>query len=139
MQTAADDYIQHYTELPNYKVLNTVFDFLSPKEQSTKLQPFQEFLITLIKLCLNVSSQDLAYCFNAHPSTISRILLNWLTAMDVRLQQLVMWPERENLRKPMPECFQTSFGDKVAVVIDCFEIFIERPSSLLARASTWSS
>ena len=75
MQTAADDYIQHYTGLPNYKVLNTVFDFLSPKERSTKLQPFQELLITLIKLCLNLSSQDLAYCFNVHPSTISRILL----------------------------------------------------------------
>ena len=28
---------------------------------------------------------------------------------------------------------------KVATIIDCFEVFIERPSNLLARASTWSS
>ena len=28
---------------------------------------------------------------------------------------------------------------KVAVIIDCFEIFLERPSNLRARASTWSS
>lgn len=39
----------------------------------------------------------------------------------------------------MPECFRAEFGDKVAVVIDCFEVFIERPSNLLARACTWSS
>ena len=39
----------------------------------------------------------------------------------------------------MPDCFRTAFGDKVAVVIDCFEVFIERPSNLLARACTWSS
>ena len=30
-------------------------------------------------------------------------------------------------------------GKKVAVILDCFEIFIERPSNLFARACTWSS
>ena len=39
----------------------------------------------------------------------------------------------------MPECFKVSFGKKVAVIIDCFEVFIERPSNLLARAATWSN
>ena len=38
----------------------------------------------------------------------------------------------------MPECFRTEFGKKVVVVIDCFEVFIERPSNLLARTCTWS-
>ena len=28
------------------------------------------------------------------------------------------------------------FGRNVAVIIDCFEVFMDRPSSLLARAST---
>lgn len=139
MQAATDDFIQHYTGLPNYKLLNTVFDFVAPKERNTKLSSFQEFMVTLIKLRLNLTSQDLAYRFDVHPSTISRILLKWLTVMDVRLRQLVMWPERENLRKTMPECFRASFGEKVAVVIDCFEVFIERPSNLLARSCTWSS
>ena len=36
-------------------------------------------------------------------------------------------------------CFQYAFGKKVTVVIDCFEVFIERPSNLLARAQTFSS
>ena len=31
-----------------------------------------------------------------------------------------------------------SFGTKVALIIDCFEVFIERPSNLQVRASTWS-
>ena len=39
----------------------------------------------------------------------------------------------------MPECFRSSFGTKVAVIIDCFEIFIERPFNLKARAMTWSN
>ena len=52
--------------------------------------------------------------------------------MDMRLKPLIMWPEREIVRKTMPECFRAEFGEKVVVVIDCFEVFIERPSNLLA-------
>ena len=59
--------------------------------------------------------------------------------MDIRLRPLIMWPERENLRKTTPECFRAEFGDKVAVIVDCFEVFIERPSNLLARSCTWSN
>jgi len=59
--------------------------------------------------------------------------------MDSTLGKLIIWPDRETLRKTMPECFRASFGTKVALIIDCFEVFIERPSNLLARASTWSS
>ena len=57
----------------------------------------------------------------------------------MRLSGLIFWPNREALRKTIPECFKTSFGSKVAVIIGCFEVFIERPSNLLARASTWSN
>ena len=35
--------------------------------------------------------------------------------------------------------FKYSFGNKTTVIIDCFEVFINRPSNLLARAQTWSS
>ena len=49
------------------------------------------------------------------------------------------WPERDTLQKSMPMCFRASFKDKVAVIIDCFEVFIERPSNLLSHAATWSS
>ena len=45
----------------------------------------------------------------------------------------------ESLRKTMPECFQESFDKRVAIIIDCFKIFLERPSNLKARACTWSN
>ncbi len=32
-----------------------------------------------------------------------------------------------------------SFGKDVTIIVDCFEVFIERPSNLLAQAVTWSS
>lgn len=36
-------------------------------------------------------------------------------------------------------CFQYAFGKRVTVVIDCFEVFMEKPSTFLARAQTFSS
>ena len=51
----------------------------------------------------------------------------------------IIWPDRDTLQKTMPDCFQVAFGKKVAVILDYFEIFIERPSGLQTRASTWSN
>ena len=62
-----------------------------------------------------------------------------MVALDAKLSTLVFWPEREQLWKTMPVCFQYAFGKKVTVVIDCFELFIELPSNLLARAQTFPS
>ena len=49
------------------------------------------------------------------------------------------WPEQEDLWRTMPQCFQFAFGKKTTAIMDCFEIFICRPSNLLARAQTFSS
>ena len=59
--------------------------------------------------------------------------------MDTRLSPLIKWPDREDLWRTMPQSFQFSFGKKTTVIIDCFEVFIDRPSNLLARAQTFSS
>ena len=83
--------------------------------------------------------EDLAYRFNVSVSTISRVFLAWIVAMDTRLSPLTKWPDREDLWRTMPQCFQFSFGNKTTVYIDCFEVFIDRLSNLLVPAQTFSS
>lgn len=51
---------------------------------------------------------------------------------------LIKWPSREALHRTMPFCFRVHYGLRVTAIIDCFEIFIEKPSNLLAKACTWS-
>lgn len=92
-----------------------------------------------MKLRLNIPFQELAYRFRVSVPTVSRIFAVWITVMDIRLSPLIVWPEREQLWKTMPMCFQYSFGKKTTVVIDCFEVFIDKPTNLLARAQTFSS
>ena len=137
----SDAKVRFYTGLPSYEVLMVVFEHVSShvSRQTQNLSRFQEFVMVLIKLRLNVPLQDLAYRFVVSVTTVSRIFSYWMVVMDVRLKFMISWPEREQLWQIMPMCFQYAFGKKVTVVIDCFEVFIERPSNLLARAQTFSS
>jgi hypothetical protein len=57
--------------------------------------------------------------------------------MYVRLKPLVKWPGHTELLKTMPVSFRKNFT--TCVIIDCFEVFIEIPSSLKPRAQTWSN
>ena len=93
--------------------------------------------MVLMKLRLNVPQQYLAYRFDVSQSTVSRVLLSLMTVMDIRLTPLI--ERSEELWRTMPRCFHYSFVKKATIIIDCFEIFIERPSNLLAIAQTFSN
>ena len=137
-----DEKTQFYTGFPTFSMLMQLFTLIAPHVVSTStnaLCQFQEYLLVLIRLRLNVPLQDLAYRFKVSVSTASRVFNRWIDVMRVRLDFLIQWPEREELRKTMPLVFRQNFGLGVAVIIDCFEIFTDRPSSLIARAMTWSN
>ena len=136
-----DEKVRFYTGLPSAEILMAVFDHVAASitRRNQTLSKFQEFVMVLMKLRLNIPFQELAYRFQVSLSTVSRIFCSWLTTMDSRLSPLIYWPDRDQLRETMPMCFQQAFGKKVTVVIDCFEVFIDRPSNLLARAQTFST
>ena len=137
-----DDKTKFYTGIPSFSLLMHVLNLIAPhikRNSQNSLCQFQEFLLVLIRLKLNSPLQDLAYRFNVSVPTAHRIFDRWIHVMSVRLNFLIQWPEQEELQATMPLVFQRNFGKKVAVIIDCFEIFTERPSSLIARAMTWSN
>ena len=72
------------------------------------------------------------------PSCVSKVFLDIIHIMYKRIKSFIFWPQREELEMSMPMEFGKCFGVKVSIIIGCFESFIERPSSLLARAETFS-
>ena len=79
--------------------------------------------MVLIKLQLHASNCDLAVLF-----------LKWIEAMDIWLSFLITWPNREALQKTMSFCVHPNYGLKVTYIIDCSELFIEKPSNLFAKS-----
>ncbi|CAC5403235.1 unnamed protein product [Mytilus coruscus] len=136
-----DEKAKHYTGL-RYIVLMSLFTFLEPHISQTSkssLSRFQKLVLVLMKLRLNLGIQDLGYRFKVTPSCVSKVFLDMIHVMYIRMKCLILWPEREELQTSMPMEFRKYFGVKVSIIIDCFEVFIDRPSNLLAQAETWSN
>ena len=130
-----------FTGLTDWDTLMRLFKFVEHQLKligHVSLTPFQQLILTLMRLRLACSGQDLGYRFNIHPSTVSRIFSNVLHVLYACLKFMIIWPEREVLRKTLPLDFKKHCPNCV-VIIDCFEVFIDRPSDLLARAQTYSS
>ena len=137
-----DEKVKFLTGLPTYHILSHLFDFVSSRLTEThrsSLTKFRQLLLVLMKLRLNVSNELLAFIFDVTQSTVSRIFLHMLDVLHIMLQPLIIWPERDALRKTMPMEFRRYLLGRVVVIIDCFEVFIEITSNLEARSLTWSS
>ena len=135
--------VKYFTGLPSIATIMVLFNFIAPHigdstQSQCTLPLFQQFVMVLMKLRLNLGDQYLAYRFGVHNSTISRYFKKWINAMYVRLKPLIKWPGRGELLKSMPVVFRKNFKACV-IIIDCFEVFIERPSSLKARVQMWSN
>ena len=79
---------------------------LVPDNSRSTLPKFQLFLMVLMKLCLNLGDQYLAYCFNIHNSTVSRNFKKWIDVMYLRLKPLIKWPACDELLLTMPMSFR---------------------------------
>ena len=134
-----DSRTKYYTGLPNFLTFLTLFQHIYPyvERLPKKLLPQEEFLCVLTKLRHNLGVEDLAYRFNVNSSTISKLFHVWLDAMYTHLGGLVLWPQSDFME--LPESFCNDHFKKTKVIIDCTEIFIERPTSLKARSQTYSN
>ena len=132
-----DEKVLYYTGLSTWELLQKLFIYVKPYlKQHSSLSPFQQLLITLMRLRLNLCGQDLGYRFKVHASTICRTFEFVIDLLYAKLKPLIIWPTTDALHKTMPMVFRKHYP-RCVVIIDCFEIFVDRPTDLLARAQTY--
>ena len=76
---------------------------------------------------MNYLFRDIAYQIGVSVGTVQRTFHCTLNAL---------YEHRQNLSTCMPMCFSKEFGNKVAVIIDCFELFSETPSGTTNKVLT---
>ena len=87
-----------------------------------------------MRLRLGLLNEDLTERFGVSPT-----LLIYIYNMDQTFKQSlgqIVWPPKESIREHLPEIFLKSGYGTCRVVIDCAQVFIERPKSLSAQAAT---
>ena len=86
----------------------------------------EEFFMTLVRLRQGLTEEDLAFGMKVSQSTVNRIVTTWIS-----------WPTGEEVKLYYPEWFKTY--PNVKVIIDCTEVYIQRPSLTEAQALTYST
>lgn len=159
-----NELVERYTGLQNYGVFQWIHLKLKDKAQklqyykgkrSYSVKPYQvnpkrekpgkkrqmtteqEFFMTLCRLRQNLSLDDLAYRFKTSQSNISAILSTWIPFLARELAGLIQWPSQDHLVRFQPDAFKQF--PRVCSIIDCTEIFIQKPSLAEAQALTYST
>ena len=131
--------LQFYTGITSKELFRWVLSMTEDESKifAKSLTLEDRLLIVLMKLKLGLFNRDISIRFGIKAQVTSKIYRYYLPLLAKELAFLIVWPERDTLRKNLPPCF-TSFKN-CCVIIDCTEIYIERPSNLNARAQTWSN
>ena len=68
---------------------------------------------------------------------MSRICNTWIAFLSQELSFLVPWPSRSELRKSLPKRLKRF--QNVRIILDCLELFIQKPKVPISQKITWSS
>ena len=136
----SSDSINFYTGLPNFDTFTWVLNRVESGAEKfhTRLSSADHLLIVFMKLRLGLLNKDIAFRFGIKCPTISKIFRCWVKVAAMKLKCLIVWPDKGAIRYNLPPCFTKKYRDAVCI-IDCSEIFIQRPTNLTARAQTWSN
>ena len=158
---ASDSDMRFYTGLPDYQTFISLYNFLKPRlgislnyyngysnvskhpsyvvsrGRPRKLCDIDELFLTMARLRLGLLEKDLADRFNIAQQEVSEIFATWIDRLSDYLGQLSFTTERETMKRNLPKCFKPDYED-VYLIIDCTELYIEKPSQVIQQSATWS-
>lgn len=97
--------------------------------------------ITLYNFCLRsntFSSYTILQVLLCHITSFLPFLPNTVNILYTLYSTRALARHTEFAGQYDPPVCVEAFGNRVAAIVDCFELFIERPSNLHARAQTFS-
>ena len=149
-----NDSIKFYTGFTSYEQIKFFYELVQPtaktmtycyatgerksRSGARNTQVIDELFMFLVRLRLGLFEQDLAHRFQIHISFVSRKITTWCNYLYFMLGSQPIWPSREDVKCYMPECFRTLYPT-TRVIIDCTEIYVQTPSSLLLQSQLYSS
>ncbi|XP_054764741.2 uncharacterized protein LOC129271400 [Lytechinus pictus] len=101
--------------------------------------PLQEqFFVVLVQLRQGLTFEFIATVKGMKKTTAIDYFWKWLDLMHAKLGFLVKFQDRNYIFQTIPPVFKNKFP-RLTSIVDCFEIFIDAPRRLKARAQCWSN
>ena len=119
-------------------IFTFLVQFVNVKGRKECLPLKDQLFVTLIKLRINPPFDYLACEFDVGKTTVIDIFRRWINLIYFKLSFLIKWPDVDAVRACLPPVFKSKFP-RLNCIIDCFEIFINAPNGLKARAHCYSN
>lgn len=128
-------FLNVFSLFENLKSLNMYFRGW----QVVNMAKIDQFLLTMMKLKLNLLNDDLACRFNVSRQTTSNVFKTWLFALHEILfvQLMKKCPSRNKNKTCMPSCFSTFTNCRM--ILDCTEMCTFHSKSMEKQRATYSS
>ena len=95
--------------------------------------------MVLLQFRLGLLNEDVADRFGISTGTASNTFATWIKFLSKVLGPCMLaWLPRESVQDHLPPIFKKRGHSKIRCIIDCSEVNIERPKSLLTQAATWA-
>ncbi|XP_065681528.1 uncharacterized protein LOC136095184 [Hydra vulgaris] len=154
---------QKYTGIEHEQFIN-LYKFLNPGNNGENIKNHNSSLSKKINILVNeeksgpkpkLNTKDQLYMFlvwlkngftifhtsclfKISKSTTSRYLITWTNFIYFSIGSVPIWPSREQVDKYIPENFKMTFPS-TRCIIDCTELFCQKPSSLRQQSSLFSN
>ncbi|XP_065665448.1 uncharacterized protein LOC136086880 [Hydra vulgaris] len=127
-----DKRMNFYTGISSIAIFNVIFGLLKPFLPSIRYWRGPKHSRSKVKQLKSISKCKLLSHKEEFLMTLMRIIAYILG------NAIIVWLPSEVIKKNLPEFFVKAKHHKCRVILDCFEIFIERLKSLYNQAVTWS-
>ena len=102
-----------------------------------RLPVADQLFSVLIRLRRGLDALDVCVRFNFSEATYSRLFTTWITFLSKELRLLFPFPSKKQVSEWMPSVFKQHFPS-TRIIIDCYEVECQRPSSLMNSSITYS-
>jgi len=132
--------VNFYTGLPNLNIFMALLSILKsviPPTRFKNLPVADQILLVLIRLRLGLLHEDLAdrFCIKVH--TAQKIFTYWIAQIPSKLKPLLAFIPNSLVQRSTPMQIRMRYP-KLRCIIDCTEIYTEKPLKLLPRAQMYS-
>ena len=137
-----NNYCHNFTGLKP-QILDNLIAYVKKGQMTISKRPpalpiEDQIILTLVRLRQNSDFMHLACIIGISSTTVAKYFHKWLNVLYFKLKPFVRMQDRKDIHHTIPSKFKSQFP-RFTCIIDCFEVFIQKPSPLKQKAQTYSN